>query len=67
MKTRKKKVRYFFENLLNQKEYYLPGLFWKGALEEIAKNYIDKGIDNFRREDINLQFSAMSIGPKSIK
>ena len=62
MKTRKKKVRYFLENLLNQKEYYLPGLFWKGALEEIAKNYIDKGIDNFRREDINLQFFVPTYG-----
>ena len=62
MKTRKKKVRYFLENLLNQKEYYLPGLFWKGALEEIAENYIDKGIDNFRREDINLQFFVPTYG-----
>ena len=41
---------------------YEPGAFWKGALDKILKIYLEKGIDGFRSERVNLSFFVPTYG-----
>lgn len=48
--------------LKEQRVCYLPGSFWKSALEEITSNFVKNGLANFRREIVNLYFFVPTYG-----
>ena len=41
---------------------YKPGPFWEKALEKIAKDFSQKGIENFRNSTLNLEFFVPTYG-----
>jgi putative sugar O-methyltransferase len=41
---------------------YKPGPFWENALENIAKNFVQNGIENFRNSILNLEFFVPTYG-----
>ena len=59
---REKSVKSYLESLEKQKEYYLPGSFWKDAVKEIGKNYIENGIKNLRNFHANIVFFVPKYG-----
>ena len=59
---REKNVKYYLECLQKQKDFYLPGSFWKDAIEKIGNNYIENGIDNLRNFYPNVVFFVPNYG-----
>ena len=59
---REKNVKSYLESLQKQKEFYLPGSFWKDAVEEIGNNYIENGIENLRNFHANIVFFVPKYG-----
>ncbi len=56
-------IKDYLEELGRQDPNYFPGTFWEKALQKIAGNYISNGINDFRREDVNLNFFVPTYGP----
>ena len=59
---REKNVKLYLESLQKQKDFYLPGSFWKDAIEEISNNYIENGIENLRKFQTNIVFFVPKYG-----
>ena len=64
-KCRKKDIEIiekYSQELELQDRCYLPGSFWKSALEEIKKCFLVNGISSFRKEEVNLSFFVPTYG-----
>ena len=59
---REKNVKLYLECLQKQKDFYLPGPFWKDAIEKISDNYIENGIENLRNFQTNVIFFVPKYG-----
>ena len=59
---REKNVKFYLECLQKQKDIYLPGSFWKDAIEKISNNYIENGIENLRNFQTNIVFFVPKYG-----
>ncbi len=55
-------IEKYSQELDLQDPRYLPGSFWKNALEEIKKCFLVNGISSFRKEEINLSFFVPTYG-----
>ena len=52
----------YTEELEKQDVVYKPGVFWENALNVIGRSYLSNGIENFRREKVNLNFFVPTYG-----
>ena len=55
-------IEKYSQELELQDPCYLPGSFWKTALEEIKKCFLVNGLSSFRKEEINLNFFVPTYG-----
>ena len=60
--NRENSVKFYLQSLQEQKEFYLPGVFWRDVLEKLGRYYIEFGIEEFRNSNTNVYFFAPNYG-----